>query len=100
MSEERVAVSVDEALKRLAVVEDYDPGDGPKPCVHTFRSSAIGLLGAHWAVEKARQAMEKYGVTESGEQAQAMNHGLVVIDDTSPVFFETVPSGVGGERPS
>lgn len=90
---EDYSVAVEEALDRLAVVEDYDPGDGEQPCVHTFRSTAIALLGAHWSVEDARAAFEKYGVAEAGEQAKAMNHGLVVIDDGGPVFFETKQDG-------
>lgn len=87
------AVPVDEAVKRLAVVEDYDDGGGPRPCVHTFVSGSFGLMGAHWGVEEARKAFETYGVEESGDQARAMNHGLVCIEDRDgrqvPVFFET-----------
>lgn len=84
-------ISVDEAIARLAVV-DYDPGGegGIQPCVHTFRASSI-MLGAHWTVEATRAAMEKFGVRENPPDnfLAGMNHGLVVIDDTGPVFFET-----------
>lgn len=83
------AVGIDEARERLDVIEDYDDGGGPRPCVHTFRSGAIGLLGAHWGVEEAIAAMREYGVEESGLDAQAMGHGLVIIDKTGPVFFAT-----------
>lgn len=90
MSEETVVkVPVDEAVARLDVTEDYDCGNGPEPCVHTFRETAFGLLGAHWSVEEARAMMEKHGVEESGPAATGMNHGLVVIDENGPVFFET-----------
>jgi hypothetical protein len=82
------AISVDEAVERLVIQPDYDPGDGPQPGVHTFRSAPFGLLGAHWSVESARAAMERHGVEEAGEQARQMGHGLVVIDSTGPVFFE------------
>lgn len=88
MTEERYSVPVEQAIERLVVIPDYDPGDGPQPCVHTFRSSPVGLLGAHWSVESARAAMEEFGVEEAGEQASAMDHRLVVIDKTGPVFFE------------
>lgn len=87
-------VPVEEAMQRLAVIEDYDDGGGPRPCVHTFMSSSFGLMGAHWGVDDARRAFETWGVEEAGEQAQAMKHGLVCIEERSgrkvPVFFETV----------
>jgi hypothetical protein len=81
-------VPVDEAVGRLAVIPDYDCGDGPEPCVHTVRSGAV-LFGAHWSLNMARASFEKYGVAESGPEATAMGHGLVVIDVGGPVFFET-----------
>ena len=91
--EEPVSVPVDQAIERLAVIPDYDPGDGPKPCVHTFRGGSGMMLGAHWSVAAARAVMERYGVKESGPMATAMRHGLVVTDDTGPVFFETAEAG-------
>jgi hypothetical protein len=83
-------LTVDEAVAMLAVVE-YDPGGegGRGPCVHTFRDSAIGLLGAHWRLDAVREAMEKFGVERSGDVAAGMSHGLVLRDQTSPVFLET-----------
>ena len=87
-TDEKVWVPVDEAVERLAVIEDYDPGDGPKPCVHTFRAGAM-LIGAHWSVEKVREAFEEHGVEESGPTMQSMGHGLAIVDDAGPVFFET-----------
>jgi hypothetical protein len=86
---EKVQVPIDDAVNRLAVIPDYDPGDGPKPCVHTFAQSAIGMLGAHWSVDKAREFMEAHGVEEAGEMATAMHHSLVVIGDGRTIFFET-----------
>lgn len=88
MSEAVVQVPVDEAISRLAVVEDYDPGDGPQSCVHTFRAGGI-LVGAHWPVSKVREAFEKWGASESGPVMQGMSHGLAIVDDVGPVFFET-----------
>lgn len=84
------ALTVEEAMARLVVVEDYDPGgeEGPGPCVHTFRESPFAMLGAHWRIADAKAAMEKYGVAEAGPQATAAGHGVVVIDDNGPVFFE------------
>jgi hypothetical protein len=87
-TDEKVWVPVDEAISRLAVIEDYDAGNGPEPCVHTFRASMM-LLGAHWSVVDARKAFETYGVEESGPSMQSMGHGLAIVDDDGPVFFET-----------
>jgi len=89
VSDERVEVSIEDALARLAVIPDYDDGNGPRPCVHTLRDARIGLLGAHWGLENVQAAMEKHGVSESGRAASGMRHGLVVIDETGPVFLET-----------
>lgn len=86
------AVTVEDAIARLAVVEDYDPGDGPKPCVHTFVAAGFGLIGAHWSIKDARAAFERWGVEEAGPSAVAMDHGLVVVEkepDRRAVFFET-----------
>jgi hypothetical protein len=86
-------VPADEAMKCLDVISDYDPGDGPKPCVHTFAQSGLGLLGAHWSVTDLRALMEQHGVQQSGEQASAMHHGLVVIRPAphGPLFIATKP---------
>ncbi len=91
MSDE-YAVPVDEAMKRLAVQPDYDCGNGPEPCVHTYADSAIALIGAHWSLPDVRAFFEQWGVEESGESAQAMRHGLVVVAEGGKrtVFFETV----------
>lgn len=83
-------VPLDEALARLDVIEDYDPGDGPKPCVHTFVDAAFGLLGAHWSLEDLRELIEEHGVETSGEMATAMHHGLVVLRPSrGPLFLAT-----------
>ena len=84
-------LTIDEAVERLAVIEGYDPGDGPQPCVHTFRVGMM-MLGAHWSVEDARAAFEEFGVKETDDSMMVgMNHRLVVRDKTSDVFFETKP---------
>ena len=105
LNEQVVKLTVDEAISRLAIVPDYDPGgtEGPGPCVHTFRDAAFGLIGAHWRVGEARTLMEKFGVEESGPQAMAMSHGVVVVDKAGSVFFETrsapAPRVDGGVKP-
>lgn len=83
-------VPIDEAMRRLDIIPDYDPGDGPKPCVHTFVGGVIPV-GAHWAVEDVRALFEEHGVEESGEMATAMGHGLVVVRPapSGPLFIAT-----------
>lgn len=92
MSSSEYAVTVEDAMARLMVIEDYDNGSGPGPCVHTFRAGGPMLLGAHWGLDDLRAAMERYGVAEAGEQAAAMGHTLVVIDDHGPVFLQARPA--------
>lgn len=83
-------MTADEALSRLAVQDDYDPGDGPKPCVHTFVDAGFALLGAHWSLADVRVLLERNGAEEADESAQAMQHGVVTWrDDGKPLFLET-----------
>jgi hypothetical protein len=85
------AVAIDVALARLVIDPDYDAGNGPGPCVHTFRDGGVALIGAHWYLDDLRAAMERYGVEEAGEAAVSMGHGLVLIDDRGPLFIEAKP---------
>lgn len=84
-------VSVEEAMERLAVQPDYDCGNGPEPCVHTFVLSRIGLLGAHWDLPSVEAFMREWGVQEAGPAATDMHHGLVVVAENGrrTIFFET-----------
>ena len=84
------AVNPKVALGRLKVIPDYDPGDGPKPCVHTFLAAGGVLVGAHWSVKEVKRAMKRYGVEEAGEQATAMHHGLAIMEPGRPIFLETL----------
>lgn len=85
------AVPVEDALQCLDVIPDYDPGDGPKPCVHTLAESSFGLLGAHWDLDSVREFFERHGVEKSGQQATATGHGLVAVDreQRRTIFFAT-----------
>jgi hypothetical protein len=85
---ERVQFSADEAMERLEIIQ-YDQGDGLQPHVHTFRVAGGMMLGAHWGAEDLRKAIEKHGVELAGPEATAMRHGLVMVDETGPVFLET-----------
>ena len=85
------AVSLDDAMAMLAVEEEYDAGNGPEPCVHTFAQAGFGLLGAHWSVESVRDLITDQGVERSGDAATAMGHGLVVVrpEPHGPLFIAT-----------
>ena len=86
------AVAADDAIKRLKVTPDYDDGGGPRDCVHTLVSSAVGLLGAHWGLEEVCDLSRRNGAEEAGPDAASMGHGLVVWrDDKAPLFVETLP---------
>jgi len=94
MTTEDYSIPLDEALQLLDVIPDYDPGDGPKPCVHTFLNGAWGLVGAHWSVENLTALMQEHGVLLSGEMATRRGHGLVVVrpEPQAPLFIATKES--------
>jgi len=89
------SVAVEEAMKQIDVLPDYDCGNGPEPCVHTFAQSAVGPLGAHWSLESVRAFFEEHGVEKAGPAAVATGHGLVVprSDRPGPIFFATDGQG-------
>ena len=83
-------VTWEEALERLEIEPDYDPGGGPCPCVHTFLDGGTALLGAHWSLDDVKAAADDYGIEESGPSATAMHHGLVILtDNIGPLFLAT-----------
>lgn len=86
---ETYAVPFEEAIARLDVIPDYDAGDGPGPCVHTFAQSAIGMLGAHWDLPSAEAFIRQHGAEEAGGMAKASGHGIVVQGDGRTIFFAT-----------
>ena len=84
MEDERVTLSVDDAIERL---DTWTEGDSEDRSVHTFLSSPIGLIGADWSLKSIREAMERGTVELSGEQATAMNHGIVILEEGKPPVF-------------
>ncbi len=82
-------LTVDDALDQLVILPDYDPGTGPQPCVHTFRTGGM-MLGAHWTIEKVEAAMKLCGVARLLAGGW-MGHDLLVVDSTGPVLFESQP---------
>jgi len=70
--------------KAVAMLPDGDR-------VHTFRQGGMGLIGADWPREKIVEAIEKYldTLNETTGVSKGMGHGLVLVDDTGPLFIET-----------
>ena len=80
MSEERVFIKYEKAIEMIA--------DGDH--IHTFRSSSPGImLGADWDRKSLLEKMKNYKIEPSGKMAAAMNHKIVLIDETGPLFIET-----------
>lgn len=88
MTDEDYSITTERAMSLLVVQEDYDAGDGPEPCVHTYRNAAGMLIGAHHSVTSLRMLFDHYGAQEAGSAATDMGHGIVVIDDHGPLFVE------------
>jgi hypothetical protein len=71
--------------KAVAMLPDGDT-------IHTFRSSIPGvIIGADWERENLLEAIKIHNPELSGNQAAAMNHGLIIIDQHGPLFIETKP---------
>ncbi len=73
---------------------DYDTAvamlpDGDR--IHTFRQGGLGLIGADWPREELLETIKKYpdALNETKGIAKGMGHGLVLVDDTGPLFIET-----------
>lgn len=81
--DERETIPYDEAVKLLP--------DGDE--IHTFRTSGAGMLfGADWPRETLLEAMRKAEEIElTGPAAQALRHGLAIMESGSPLFIETRP---------
>ncbi len=83
-TEERVFVSTEKALSMVSKDEH----------IHTFRSPAVGMLiGSDMHRETLIEKMDKFKVELSGEFATNMNHGLVLLDASGPLFIETLKEG-------
>jgi hypothetical protein len=79
MSEERVFLTPEDAE---AMLPDGD-------LVHTFRGGGSIIIGADWDRNDLIKSFKKYRPELSGEQATAMNHGIVLTDDRGYLFVET-----------
>lgn len=82
MTDERVKVSLEEALKRI--------GKGKR--IHTFLQGPMDILiGADWNRKDLIASIKQHGIEESGPAATAAGHGLVILrgDGDSPLFVAT-----------
>jgi hypothetical protein len=57
--------------------------------IHTFRSNPMALIGCDWSIEEILKALKTGKPELAGEQATAMNHGLVIFDEYGPLFIAT-----------
>lgn len=57
--------------------------------VHTFRQAGPILMGCDVDKSAILEDLEKHDAELSGPGAAAMHHGLVITDDTGPLFIET-----------
>lgn len=81
MSDERVHLTFEAAMKMLPEGKD----------IHTFRNSVPGLVfGCDSDRGDLIEKIKKHGAELSGEQATAMNHGMVLFDERGPLFIETI----------
>jgi hypothetical protein len=88
MSDERVVLTAAEAI---AMLPDGD-------MIHTFRQASNGILfGADWKRNDMIKTLNKYEVEVTGEQAQAMNHGMALKDEYGWLFIETKKREESGE---
>lgn len=61
-----------------------------KPRIHTFRYSAVALIGADWDREEIVALIKKSKPELTGEAATGMGHGLAVEDKHGFLFIETI----------
>ena len=79
MGDEKVYITFEDAVE-LMVDDDY---------VHTFRNPAGIMLGADHSRSELLDKMKRSKLELAGEMATAMRHGLVMTDETGPLFIET-----------
>lgn len=78
--DERVPLTIEQVEAMLP--------DGER--VHTFRNPGAGLMfGADWDRSEILEACKEFIPELSGPAATAMNHGIVLIDKSGPLFIET-----------
>lgn len=78
MSDERVPLTTEEAIRRLP----------DREMIHTIREAGPFILGADCPREKVLARIEKFEVEESGPRASASGHGLCLKDEIGWLFIE------------
>ena len=76
---DRVVLDYDEAVEMLP------EGDA----IHTFRQTALCLVGADWTRQQVLDAIARFGAERSGPAATAAKHGMVLKDELGHVFIAT-----------
>ncbi len=79
MSEEKAYISFKQAKKYLPKGKE----------IHTIRSAGIATIGCSWDRKTLLKAMKHHPIEITGENAQAMHHGLAIYDEEGPLFIET-----------
>ena len=78
MGQDRIALSKEQALSML--------GDDEQ--IHTFRSTAVAMIGCDWPRESIVEAINANDCELGGPSCISMNHGLVIHVDGAPLFVE------------
>jgi hypothetical protein len=81
MSEDKCLLTAEQAIAML---------DPTAEEIHTFRSTSMVLIGAHWGRKDLIEEIESAcGREIGGEQCQRKNHGLVIwTEPNHPLFVE------------
>ncbi len=76
---ERIVLTKEQAINMLP----------NKEMIHTFRQGGPTLIGADWDKKDLIEAINKYEVELTGEQARSMGHGMALYDEHGWLFIET-----------
>lgn len=77
----RVYLTYDQAVERIPTRE----------VLHTLRQGGPGMLfGADMDRQAILNKFQLYPIELAGEIAQSLNHGIVITDETGPLFIETL----------
>ena len=83
MQDDKQILTKREALKMLPFKRE----------IHIFRNPSGGvLMGFDISRQEIIEKINKHEVEATGEQAQAMGHGMALYDEYGWMFIETVPA--------
>lgn len=75
---EKITLTKEQALSMLGEDEQ----------IHTFRSTAVAMIGCDWKRSSIVEAISANECELGGPSCISMNHGLVIHVDGSPLFVE------------